>query len=92
MTFDDAKMSFTNFVNAYDQNANLLEIHNAFLIEKMKRDKEFSLLLDEWEDDMNKSETYDSQGWKEYRAKLKEYDAVESYVKQSKYYLNKHVR
>lgn len=92
MQYDTAKKVFTNYINAFDQNVDLQEVYNAFVLEKMKLDRDFSLFLDEWEDDMNKSETYDSQGWKEYRAKLKEYDAVESYVKQSKYYLNKHVR
>jgi hypothetical protein len=91
MTLENAMKEFSAYVNAADPAATITEIHQTFLIEKMKLDKYFSIFLDENEEEMNQSENFDSPAWKTYRSKLKEYDAIERFVSQSKYYLNKHV-
>jgi len=91
MTLEYAMKEFAAYVNAAEPTATLTEIHQTFVVEKMKLDKYFSIFLDENEDEMNQSENFDSPAWKTYRLKLKEYDAIERFVSQSKYYLNKHV-
>jgi hypothetical protein len=91
MTLETAMKEFSAYVNSADSSATLTEIHQAFIIEKMKLDKYFSIFLDDNEEEMNQSENFDSPAWQTYRLKLKEYDAIERFVSQSKYYLNKHV-
>lgn len=91
LTYEEARKEFVNFINSYNKDASLLEIHNAFIIQKMKMDKYFSVFLDENEHEMNLSENYDSPAWKTYREKLKEYNEVERFVVQSRHYLNKNV-
>lgn len=91
LSYEQAKKEFLNYANSYDQNASLFEIHNAFVVEKMKMDKYFSMFLDENEHEMNLSENYDSPAWKTYREKLKYYDEVERFLTKSRYYLSKNV-
>jgi hypothetical protein len=91
MTLETAMKDFAAYVNAAEPSSTLSEIHQAFVIEKMKLDKYFSIFLDDNEEEMNQSENFDSPAWQTYRLKLKEYDAIERFVSQSKYYLNKHV-
>lgn len=92
MDLQIAKKQFSDYVNHADQSITLTELHQTFIIEKMKLDKYFSLFLDENENEMNQSENFDSVSWQTYREKLKEYDAIERLVTHSKYYLAKHVR
>lgn len=91
MTLEKAKKEFANYLNSADPNASLYEIYNAFVIEKMKMDKYFSIFLDENEHEMNLSENYDSPAWQTYKQKMKDYDVIERFVNQSRYYLNKDV-
>ncbi len=91
MSLEEAKKSFANYLNAADPDASLYEIYNAFVVEKMKMDKYFSVFLDEHEHEMNLSENYDSPAWQTYKQKMKDYDVIERFVNQSRYYLNKNV-
>lgn len=86
-----AKKEFFDFLNSYNPDASLLEIHQAFVIERMKMDKYFSDFLIEHEKDMHMCEDYDNESWKTYKEKMKQYHDIERYINQSKYYLNKHV-
>jgi hypothetical protein len=87
-----AKKQFADYLNYADPSVTITELHQIFIIEKMKLDKYFSVFLDENETEMNQSENFDSASWQTYREKLKEYDAVERLVTHSKYYLTKYVR
>jgi len=49
------------------------------------------LFLDEFEEEMNQSDQFDSASWKQYKIMLKEYNDIERCVAQSRYYLNKNV-
>ena len=91
MELEQAKKAFADYVNAADQSLNISEIHYAFVLEKMRMDKYFSMFLDETEEEMNQSENFDSPAWITYREKMKEYDVIERFVSHSKYYLTKHV-
>ena len=92
MDLQIAKKQFADYVNHADPSATITELHQVFIIEKMKLDKYFSVFLDENETEMNQSENFDSASWQTYREKLKEYDAIERLVTHSKYYLTKYVR
>lgn len=92
MDLQIAKNQFAEYLNYNDTSVTISELHQTFIIEKMKLDKYFTQFLDENETEMNQSENFDSASWQTYRIKLKEYDAIERLVTHSKYYLTKYVR
>jgi|LakMenE01Jun11ns_1017448.scaffolds.fasta_scaffold8993905_2 hypothetical protein len=89
MTLEETKKAFAEYLNSADPDASLYEIHKSFVIEKMKMDKYFSIFLDDNEHEMNLSENYDSPAWVTYKQKMKEYNDIERFVNQSRYYLSK---
>jgi len=91
MNVVEAKDAFNRFAHMADVNVNIYDVHQTFVLEKMKLDKEFSLFLDEFEEEMNQSENFDSPSWKKYKIMLKDYNDIERCVAQSRYYLNKNV-
>ena len=91
MTLEQAKKEFSDFLNSYNPDASLIEIHNAFVMERMRMDKFFSDFLVEHEKDMSVCDEYNNESWQTYKEKLKQYTDVERYITHSKYYLNKHV-
>jgi hypothetical protein len=55
---------------------------------KMRLDKFFSMLLDQYGDKMDPDNT-DTPVWKLYKAKLKEYDTVSRSIKEADYWMKK---
>lgn len=55
---------------------------------KMRLDKFFSMLLDQYGDKMDPDNT-DTPVWKLYKAKLKEYDTVSRSIKEAEYWMKK---
>lgn len=90
MTIDNAKSAFIDFMN-YRKPADMSSLHQTFVVEKMRMDKFFSDFLEETEQEMSSDDTFTSPAWQLYRTKLKEYAALEQFIKQSKYYLDHHV-
>jgi hypothetical protein len=91
MNVIEAKDAINRYMYMADTNVNIDDVHQTFVLEKMKLDKQFSLFLDEFEEEMNQSDQFDSSSWKQYKIMLKEYNDIERCVAQSRYYLNKNV-
>jgi hypothetical protein len=91
MNIEQAKQDFSKYINNADPDVGLWEVYQSFVAEKMKLDKYFSIFLDDNADEMDKCDTYDSPAWKTYKEKLKEYHAIETNLKHTQYFLNKHV-
>jgi hypothetical protein len=66
----------------------ILNIQRDLYTQKMKMDKFFSMYLDKFEGKMDPDEP-DTQIWKLYKLKLKEYDAINQSIKAATYYANK---
>ena len=65
----------------------LHSIYTTLIVERMKLDKEFSLLLDETE----LSETdVDTPEWAHYRTKVMEYGQVNDLISVTQYYMKQH--
>lgn len=92
LTLQQAKEAFAKFLNSYDQDASLMDIHSAFVLERMRMDKYFSDYLQEHEKSMATDEDYSNESWQTYKKKLAEYNDNERNITHSKYYLDKHVR
>lgn len=91
ITVAEAQTNLLNYVN-HAIPTDMREVYDVLVVEKMKMDRFFSEFLEETESEMNESNTFDSPAWVTYKQKLKEYANIESFLNQSKYYLNKNVR
>ena len=65
-----------------------IEKQNELILQKMKLDKFFSMFLEKFERQMDPDKT-DTPIWKLYKAKLKEYDKVNSEIRANEYWLKK---
>ena len=67
------------------------EIYVSLLNDKMKLDKFFSMYLDKFGDKMDPEKT-DTNIWKLYKTKSKEYSELNHAINTANYYLNKHFK
>jgi len=66
----------------------LLKLKNDLVIKKMKLDKFFSMYLEKFERKMDPDNT-DTQIWKLYKAKLKEYGDIAQQLRNTDYYIKR---
>ena len=67
------------------------EIYISLLNDKMKLDKFFSMYLDKFGNKMDPEKT-DTNIWKLYNLKSKEYSELNHAIRTANYYLNKHTK
>lgn len=67
------------------------EIYVSLLNDKMKLDKFFSMYLDKFGNKMDPDKT-DTNIWKLYKTKSKEYSELNHAITTANYYLNKHTK
>lgn len=67
---------------------NYKEQHQSLILQKMKLDKFFSMFLDKYGSKMDYEKT-NTQVWKLYKSKLKEYDDIQYKIKTTEYWMNK---
>jgi hypothetical protein len=69
----------------------LIEKRNSLIVERMKMDKFFNMFLDKFERKLD-PEKPDTPIWKLYRAKVKEYYAINQEIRNTDYWIAKESR
>ena len=69
----------------------LVEKRNKLIVERMKMDKFFNMFLDKFEKKLD-PEKPDTPIWKLYRAKVKEYYAINQEIRNTDYWISKETR
>lgn len=82
-------MSEAEIRSISDNPSKLIEKRTELLIEKMKKDKDFSIFLDKNDKDMQEKVNHPS--WKVYRDMLTQYSNLNRVLAECNYYITKHV-
>jgi len=69
---------------------NWIEQRNELIVKKMKLDKFFSIFLEKFERKMDPDNT-ETDIWKLYKSKLKEYDKISYGIRTADYWISKNV-
>lgn len=82
--------SYNELVNAstYGDTNKLVSLYQSLVVDKMRLDKFFSMFLDKFSDKMDPKVT-NTNIWKLYNKKTKEYSELEQVIKAAEYYLKK---